>query len=190
MDFLNFGAMAGLGVIFWIVFGLGFISLLVSVEREGFSLTFGILAVTIALLCWLAGFNIFKWVIANPATILEGIAIYLVVGVFWGMARWWFFLKHLQTKLIEYRSKYDITRPLSPDSIREFYSKIGMPRHDRIPPLVSEFKKKIVFWMIYWPFSAPWTLINEPVKRFFNMAYNLTSNALQGMSNRMFRNIS
>jgi hypothetical protein len=43
--------------------------------------------------------------------------------------------------------------------------------------------------MTYWPWSALWTLINDPVRRFFCWIYEQISGVLQEISDRAFQNI-
>jgi hypothetical protein len=56
-------------------------------------------------------------------------------------------------------------------------------------PSVSRCKSQIITWMTYWPWSALWTLINDPVRRFFCWAYEQLSGTLQAISNRAFQDI-
>ncbi len=54
------------------------------------------------------------------------------------------------------------------------------------PPKAYDNKGKIVFWMSYWPFSATWTLINDPVTRFYNFLYRRLGAAFDHISHSMF----
>jgi hypothetical protein len=56
-----------------------------------------------------------------------------------------------------------------------------------IPPTAAENRARIVAWMTFWPASMTWTLINDPVRRFFAAAYDAIVGLLQGISNRAFR---
>ncbi len=58
-----------------------------------------------------------------------------------------------------------------------------------LPPMVRFNKTKILTWMIYWPWSAIWTVINDPIKRIFKFIYNVVQDYLQSISNRIFRHV-
>lgn len=79
----------------------------------------------------------------NPAQTLMIFAGYLVAGTIWSIAKWFFYLKRIRNSY-EDRSYFNI----------ENYK-------------VKENKERITHWMIYWPLSSIWTLINDPVKKAF-----------------------
>lgn len=58
-----------------------------------------------------------------------------------------------------------------------------------IQPKTSENKLRIIFWMSYWPFSGIWTLINDPITRFYNFLYRRLGAAFDKMSDHMFKQL-
>lgn len=54
------------------------------------------------------------------------------------------------------------------------------------PPRADHNKGRIIFWMSYWPASALWTIINDPITRFYRFLYNRIGKLLEGISNSMF----
>ena len=62
-------------------------------------------------------------------------------------------------------------------------------RVTNIPPKVSEHKALITSWMTYWPISALWTLINDPIVRLFDSIYYGIAEYLQAISNKKFAGI-
>jgi hypothetical protein len=58
-----------------------------------------------------------------------------------------------------------------------------------LAPLARTNKSRIMMWMGYWPFSALWTMIDEPIKKAFRAIYNYISSTLQRISDDAFANI-
>jgi hypothetical protein len=56
-------------------------------------------------------------------------------------------------------------------------------------PSPHKNKGRILMWMAYWPFSATWTLINDPLKHFWRWAYTSILGMLEGISNGMFASV-
>jgi hypothetical protein len=177
------------GIFFWVVAALAFVVIMVSVEYEAFSFTSGAFIIFGALLVWLSGAHPITWVRENQILLLEIIGAYFVMGIIWGVVKYMFFLKGVQQRLREFRASRDIMGPLKEKDRVDFIASERY-RIKSLPPRVRDSKKQIIFWMTYWPFSMPWTLINEPVKKFFNYVYHKLAGMLQGMSDRLFRDIS
>ena len=58
-----------------------------------------------------------------------------------------------------------------------------------IPLQVSTYKARIMGWMIYWPLSLAWTLLNDPIRRLYEAIYNSIAKSLQEISNKAFKDI-
>ena len=62
-------------------------------------------------------------------------------------------------------------------------------RRSILKPLVSRNKRRILLWMAWWPWSAIWTVINDPVRKIFRTLYNSIKGWLQAVADRMYRDI-
>ena len=58
------------------------------------------------------------------------------------------------------------------------------------PLKVNDYRTRIMGWMIYWPLSLAWTLLNDPIRRLYDAIYNCIAKSLQEISNRAFSDIS
>lgn len=186
MEFLT--VLGGLSLWFWLVAAVVFLIAVVSVENEKFSVTTPVVVLGIAGLIWLSGARgVFDWVRDNIGTIALATLVYLVVGVVYGFIRYVFYVHKIADKFSDWSHSRGYTgKSVTQSQAYEF------ARHARInsfPLKVADSKSRIIFWCIYWPFSAPWTLINEPVKRFFNFAYRRMAGTLQGVSDRAFKHV-
>jgi len=56
-----------------------------------------------------------------------------------------------------------------------------------IPFKVSEWKSELLTWFSLWPFSAAWTLLNDPIRIIFDTVYAWSSKRLQSISDSFFK---
>lgn len=53
-------------------------------------------------------------------------------------------------------------------------------------PEVKKHKSLILTWMFYWPFSAIWTVVNDPIRRVFQRVYVGLETVYQRITDRAF----
>ena len=56
-------------------------------------------------------------------------------------------------------------------------------------PQARTNKSRILRWMTFWPLSALWTLIDDPIREAFRKIYDQISGRLQRISDRMFADL-
>jgi len=180
LELLAFGS-----IWFWVFFSAIFIIMLYYVEEMngvGATLT---ATITIILLYFLGNrghiSSASKAIADNPGTTFLCLSGYFVAGTVWGILKWYLFLIGKRDEAIEavknkaYRSGVPFAK-----AEEAYGSKI-------LPPKASEHKSAIIVWMVYWPFSVPWTIINDPIKRIFRYIFNRISDFLEKMSKWVFR---
>lgn len=104
--------------------------------------------------------EMFEWIIQNPGYTLLAIISYIVLGVAWSFVKWFTYLKQMKQ------------------------------RKTRIYGVEIDFdcnKGRIVSWMCYWPLSALWTLINDPVRKLYTRICETLAGAYQKMADRMIK---
>jgi len=69
---------------------------------------------------------------------------------------------------------------------KEFASREHGVNLSSFPPKANDNKGKIIFWMSYWPFSATWTLINDPITRLYRFIYRRLGAVFEKISHAMF----
>ncbi len=192
MEFLFplFAALGSLGLWFWVIAIAAFIIIATTVDNNRYIFTGPELLVTVALLCWITGFNPLPWVLAHPFVLLKWGAIYLGVGVIYGYIKLRIFLTSIRNSLAEFRETNELVGPLTDNQVSSFYRGIRVNEQNTIPPRISHFKKRITAWMTYWPFSLPGTLITDPIRRFFNFVYETFAKHLQNVANRQFKDMA
>lgn len=126
------------------------------------------------------------YVNANPIDVVKWIAIYIGIGVLYAVLRWFFYLRELKAKLLDWRAGYpNVSTPLSEDDRTKFKRDIGY--HGTFPPRVSEHKGEVMSHMILWSFC--WVEL-RPLTKLFNFVYGSIAGALQRMSDRMFKGMA
>ena len=108
----------------------------------------------------------------NPLQTVLAILGYFVAGTLWGIIKWFFFVLRERDNIL--------------NALRDKH----YPRPENISlPKASYHKDRIITWMIYWPFSMLWTLINDPVRRGFEWIYRRIGKLMQSISERVFRGV-
>lgn len=165
------------------------IFLLYWIDKEYSGLATLSVAVTAGIMQWGFGVDIIDYVRAHPSHICYGAIGYFVFGTIWAITKWWFFVRAERRKYDAFKSdflrKHEITGDVIPDDLKERFSE-EFPRYGssriEVHPQVTEHKARIYMWLSYWPFSALWTLINDPVRRVFTEIYSHIRATLQRIS--------
>ena len=121
--------------------------------------------------------NALNWISANPGTSIGAFVLYFVVGTVYCIAKWYAFLLN---KRDEFRKRGSIVKKSKND-----YSS---DKETKTAPKPSDYRSELVGWIIYWPFSGLWTLINDPVKRIAQGIYMQIEVLLQRISDNVFKN--
>jgi hypothetical protein len=149
----------------------------------------------------------------NPLYFGLGVLGYLAVGVGWGVGKWWVYVRDcalryrrerrewLERKIAEHEGDTTALAPEYREASRtgvltggvkwawQSYVRNRYYGKKITKPMASLCKGQITAWMTYWPWSALWTLINDPVRRTFCWVYEQLSGTLQAISDRAFQGI-
>lgn len=161
MQLLEFGT-----IWFWLVILVASGLIIASTEDEqtnwGANIWF---VITLLALYFFGNSEFFKsvgtFMLNNPVSVILIFAGYIAAGTIWSIAKWFFYLKGIRNAY-EDRSYFNI----------ENYK-------------VKEHKERITHWMIYWPLSAIWTIINDPVKKSFEFVLSQFGGLYDKMSEKI-----
>lgn len=195
----------GMWVWFWAA--VCFILVLAFSENEQNLFAFITVGAFIALMHHSAVFSIFM----NPLTILMWAAIYFAAGGAWSFVKWFSYVTKRAEEFGEWKVKWieSFNKNKDVDERMEVNIKTRIPtkeipnfnryleskyytykaKHqnkdndtlDSVMPSAMENKERIVTWILWWPTSAFWTLLNDPLVRFANWMYS----RFQGMYKRI-----
>ena len=182
---------------FDLLFLMAAILCFVNIEYNPKGVTFTIFG-TLAVVALFSDINPFLWILHNFDTFIAFAIAYFFVGTGWAVAKWWFYISKLArivTRVKEdfyKRRNFEPTATLTSEQYYQFMRDVRDAtkyRVTNIPPKVSEHKALITSWMTYWPISALWTLINDPIVRLFDSIYYGIAEYLQAISNKKFAGI-
>jgi|688.fasta_scaffold238755_1 hypothetical protein len=108
------------------------------------------------------------YIIQNPGVAIGIFAAYILLGSIWSIVKWFFYLKRIKAKHQEY----------------SFYS------FDMNDYKIGRNKERVLHWMIYWPLSSVWTLINDPVKKAFEFVLSQFGGFYDKMSEKILGDIA
>jgi hypothetical protein len=137
---------------FWLLAIITVICIVASVEADEAN-SWGIITLLAAGAIFYFGGNaiafmdFINYAAQHPIVIVLGFFAYLILGTAYSFLKWYLRLTHLK---MLYKNDY-----------RFYKSKFE----------VSSNKQRILNWMIYWPFSGIWTLIDEPITKGFKRIF-------------------
>lgn len=190
---------------FWALIGCLTVLIFWNIEKEEVGLVTFVLIGATWLVCWANGIPLFSLMAQNLPLTLGIIAGYFVAGTGWAIGKWYFYISRFRYAYDEIKAKWlkkanvvslDLLSAVQAKDFRsDVLTEFGRLNnrngyYSRPPdtitfPLAAERKSAILGWMMYWPFSMTWTLINDPVKRAFIAIYRHISGGLDRMTQRI-----
>jgi hypothetical protein len=186
--------LVGTGLWFWLLITAVVILELFCVENESPVLAGFFIAATVAVLYFFGNLDLrgaVEYMIHNPLNILGYIGGYFVIGAFWSLVKWVFYTTnkrhHYNEVKREWLEDHGIKGTLTiPANLLDEWKEYAADHHyirdvqDRLLP--SHNKSRISVWIVYWPFSALWTLINDPVRRIVRQIRQILTSFYEGIS--------
>lgn len=120
--------------------------------------------------------NIFEWLTANASVVIMWGLVYVLAGVGWAILKVFFKGRQIR-RFIEEKEFIKKFKP-NPNSASTIDHQYRSFLYERLTHNDHSFlyegpnKNAVIVWAAYWPVSCIWTLINDPIKRFFTMLYN------------------
>lgn len=137
-------------------------------ECPGYALTSTVVFIILLQLC--SDFSIPDWITLNTASFIKYGLAYILIGVVYSIVKYIFYLtesrKSWDRQFNEFKQKRSIDHKITIETIPENQKRACFEhmRYHEIPT-VSNSTRHIAFWMGYWPWSAFWTLLNNPLKK-------------------------
>ena len=151
--------------------------------------------------------SIVDFVKAHGVFTLMYVGAYVAVGIVWSFVKWFSYLMSFRDafrtqKEAFFKSKglegLVSTAPVPEEhqaAFKDFIqhntrwtSEHRSQLFDMERPRASKNKARITAWASFWPFSFVGTLLNDPVRRLFNLLFNWFKALYQQMSDWVFRN--
>ncbi len=167
---------------FWVLFIASIIAITFLVEKEegnGWGAFFTCLAF-FALLYFFGSKepvkDILRYVIHNPLSIVFAVVLYLFFGSLWSMVKWYLFLCEKRRLNLEDHNRHN-------DRQEEGKKRAWDPHI----PKARDNKDTILMWMSWWPFSALWTLLDNPIKKLFRSIFAHMERTYDRIAERVMR---
>jgi len=182
---------------FWLATIIPFLLLILFVETEKSASAIFTIILTFAAFVAFGDKGIIPWIQHNPLAIAEYAGVYVVAGIIWGFVKWFFYVLKIRDRYAAFRKNWIATHGDIDDApYTDGYGKKGSTRkivfqnearvQHVIPPSADKNKGRIIFWMTYWPASAVWTLLNDPITRLWKFVYNRLGALFERISKAMF----
>lgn len=180
------------GFWFWGLFGVASLLILLALEKESGGWAVFVAGVALAAMLGLGNSSWLAWLFENPLNFGSAVIGYAVVGVGYSIVKWRAFVCHVarmyrqkRTHWLQNRLKMGFdesinalyyealkTGKLTGTVKEEWDEHLGSVYGWRTKkPEYSQSKDRITGWMIFWPWSCLWLVINDPVRRFFGWVY-------------------
>jgi hypothetical protein len=199
------------GFWFWITTAAWFGIIMLCAEHERNTIAF----VSLALFVW--GFFAFNTVDINWSLVPWLIVGYYIVGAAWSFVKWISYLHQRAERYGELKIQYAKNRAKATDSPDHQWGKIdestdmktllsggnwkdfvsylrnmGFLSYSddaKIVPTAKEKVNTIITWILWWPTSMLWTLLNDPLVRFAKWTVRRLNGWYDGISNKIFASV-
>jgi len=136
----------------------------------------GALIVFFCVLWFLGDFNVFAWIKNNPVSLIKGGISYIILGLVYSVAKYTFYLTEMKRKYDRKLNKFLEEEGKTLDKLTDNDKhRLGTSLEYIHLPTFTDSTKSIIFWMMYWPWSGAWTILNNPVKWIFEELYDVLS---------------
>tara|TARA_R110002110_G_scaffold181552_7_gene387940 strand:+ start:53 stop:658 length:606 start_codon:yes stop_codon:yes gene_type:complete len=172
----------GMSYFFWAMIGVSLLALMWCAETESpFWGSFIVLGTF--LVSWLIfGISVVTAVVSNPLLAAGAFAGYILAGIAWAYPKWWFHVRSLRNEYVDVMRAFLSNRGYegaeSADEIpaqylNAWHSTRSYSHWSRIFPILARAnKRKIMTWMVWWPVSMVWTLINDPIRKMYRYIWD------------------
>lgn len=172
---------------FWIFSVAVVIAMLTCINfQKGAGATVVAIGTILAFQFW-GGYDIFGYVRHNPMATAYIVGAYAIAGIAVGIFKWWRYVRNNLGKYQEAKAEYLADNGKTEGWAR--YRELGNYNGIKFifEPMARRHKAAITMWMTYWPLVLIWTVINDPVRKFFKAAYERLSGMLESISKNAFK---
>jgi len=177
------------GMWFWVLLVIDFMLLVYFVEDDSAGFAFVTVVVLFACLMFLGDFNVLSWLRENPKQFGYYLIMYIPAGIVYSIVKYLMFLTDIRRKITKTISEYlDRVKVEKEDDLSvaqkgELAKKLNYHNIS-----FSESTRRVVFWMTYWPWSAFWTILNNPLRWLYEEVAELLKKSFKGMYTKILGN--
>lgn len=180
---------------FWLLVAASVIIMLSLIEYENDVPATLTLLATLLVLEFLGDIKVFSYLFKHPAWSAVWVTGYLGAGVAWALGKWYFYARAEKRKYDKIKKAYLKSRNIVGDDIPAEH-KVDWKEHvlrnlsrEEVVPQFDRHEARFLMWMMHWPWSLAWTLIDDPIKRLFKEIYHQLKKTGQAIANAAFRGV-
>jgi len=147
---------------FWALIVVSFTILVCLSEEASPGWATGVAIATALILQFFGNVPIFTWLRHNPKEFIFSLFLYLLAGVVYSIGKWSVFIKK--------KAKKDFAYSKKPSTV-----------------MVDEHSDRIIGWMVFWPWNAAWTLLNDPIRWAFESIFEKTKALFQRIADKAYQ---
>lgn len=132
--------------------------------------------------CFVAGFNPFTWLWANPLIFGQLCIAYVGIGLIWSSVKWYAKLRKSRKLYLEAKADWVAKGKTEQSFIETVRGAYG--DKERYAPTVSRNKSNLGFWCIWWPFSIIAFMFEDLIRELWNLSWKFLKNMFEGMRRR------
>lgn len=178
--------------VFLVAFTILFWALL-EVDKLGWATTSTVVA--LFLFSHFGNFDLMHVIRANPIIFVELVILHFLVGVLWATAKWFFHVRNRANKFRDGRNEWMRQRNIRRGTIldreqrEQMFTDNYMLRGLAVRPKAKDNKARIFAWMVYWPWSMSWSIVNDPVIWIWKQLFVNVARTLDNIAKRLYRDI-
>lgn len=174
------------GAWFWILTVFVFALLVWEVANEKSVKAVFTIALYILIIHLFGDVSLFSTLKMHPEYIYIGVPTFFVLGALWSLVKWWLFVKRMALEWRECRMSCLINNGILDATLDTTIPEhLKLKIHKTTKPLARTNKNRIITWMVYWPFSMVWTILDEP----WRLIYEFMSRVFQKISDHVWRDL-
>ncbi len=196
------------GLWFWVLGVIAFFVIMAFAECDRYFFSFLTLAIFVGLMEYAGSVNIIQTMMASPLRSAEWVVVYFVLGGVWSFVKWYSFVSNKARDVLVVFDKWKKENPTvdwlatmgsfkgTPleDNLIKYLNANGVLRYtsyglDNVLPSASDNKDRLVSWIIWWPTSVVWTVINDPIRRLANWMYERLQSTYTRITTFAFRKL-
>lgn len=177
-----------LGVWFWLAILVVSGLIILGIEEDSGPGTTSAAVIGSGVIWFLSGaHNPLPYLASHWLEVVASVVVYVIGGAVWSVAKWWFFLHNKADEYESKRDRYKTEFDALNEQQKTYYTDYkGYVQHQGFPPAVGDHKGDMMMWMVWWPFSGIWTILNEPLKRAFRFIYQELLSTYTKIANSVF----
>lgn len=205
---------------FYVATVLALVVITAAIENEKGLAATVCLGVYLALIHTFGDANLIASVTGNLPLVFGAIPLYFVAGGAWGIAKWFFYTRKIaadmEDKYLSAKTSFlnlhhlpsnDPTLAIPESHATQWKdfaarntifvktlsldgSHIQMDQVATSVPQARTHKARITTWMMFWPTSLAWTIVNDPIRAICQHVYTGIQQWLQSISNAAFARVN